>query len=207
MTNRDEREVLSVEIPATLKEELRTVDGTQWETVTDALAMYLGHDKGSTEAGLKEHINRREDKLDNLLEERDLLEDTILEERNRLESLREKLDAVQERKSSYYELLDGILDEMQMNPDKNILAYTKELREASRKEFGKASEENISRVIGDLRDRRDEKEFAIDDSRFAQLTSSESAETAQPDGGTTSTPLRTLKAARNGHGDDEEDSE
>jgi len=166
VTNRDGRKATAVELPLETREAMKDEDSAMWKIVDEAVRMYLGMGAESTEAG----IERR---LEELRSERAEHLDVIQERANRVreideiaEDLETQLETLREKKATYHEQLDAILEAMQEHPDRNVLAWMSEIRDAAIDEFGNDTSSNLDRVINDLRDRRDEQDLEIPDHRF-----------------------------------------
>jgi len=166
MTSRDGRKQTKVELPIETRQAMKDEDSAMWQVVDQAVRMYLGMGAESTEAG----IERR---LEELYNEREGHIDVIQERANRVREIDEiaadletQLEELREKKATYHEQLDAILEAMQDHPDRNVLAWMSEIRNAAIDEFGNDTSSNLDRVINDLRDRRDEQNLEIPDHRF-----------------------------------------
>lgn len=166
MTSRDGRKAIGVEIPVETREAVKDQDGAMWQVIDQAVRMYLGLDEGSTEHALERRIEDLEQERDGLLEQRESIDNQIDDLDDRIDDLRTQLEELQEKKASYKEQLDSILDEMLDHPDRNVLAWMSDIRDAATDEYGRDTKSNIDRVISDLRERRTERALAIEDFRF-----------------------------------------
>lgn len=166
MIPREEREVLSVEIPFESKQALEDADGPMWQHVHEALKMYFGLDDVSTEAALESEIDEVQEEKQTLQEQVEEIMDRMQDLDERQEYLQEQKEKIEEQKQTYRERIDEILDEMLENPERTVMAWISEIKELSREEYGSASQDNIQTVIGDIRSRRDEQNLAIPDHRF-----------------------------------------
>lgn len=188
MTDRDGRRRTQAELPIETREAMKQEDSPMWKIIDEAVRMYLGMGAESTEAGIErriselerereEHMNIVQSRADRISEIDDLLEDLV-----------QQLDQLREKKASYKEQLDEILAEMAEHPDRTVLAWQSEIREAAIDEYGRDTKSNINRVVNDLRDRRDVQSADVQDHQFRKTSGpSPSATTgpapAQADGG------------------------
>ena len=201
MSSRKGRKLWSGELPVetleALKKEAKESDMPQWKVADQALRMYLGLDEGSTEAALERQLEDVRQELEQRREQRQQLkqEEDQLEER--LDMLSEQLEDVRDRKQSYKEQLDGILEDMLENPGQTVMAYMSRIKDAATDEYGRPTKENNSRVIADLRDRRDERGLEIAAHRFKRTSASVRSEpNAAADGGQNQPDLKYLSKTR-----------
>lgn len=204
MTSRDGRKSWMAELPVETIEEIREESKRtglpQWKIANQSFRLALGLDEGSTEAAVKRQL---EQKLDNISKMEDQMEDLqsdLETERERAEELRQKLEEIRESKLSHREKLDSILDDLVENQSKTVMAYMSKIRDAATDEYGRDTKDNISRVIEDLRRRRDERELTIADHRFTRTGAKVRSEaTASADGGQR---VPDLKWSKSGDSDD-----
>lgn len=203
MTDRRGRHRTNMELPVEVKEAMKESDEPMWKVVDKAVRMYFGMDEGSTEHALNRRIEELEDRisaLDDEIDQRTSERDEAAELRDELV---EKRNRIREEKATHRERLDEILDKMLDQADKTVLAWMSDLKEAATEEYGSPSNENIERVVGDLRTRRDERNLAIPDHRFRRSPSPTSS-AAKADGGS-SNKLKFAESLANGadvEGDD-----
>lgn len=187
--------MLSVEIPFETKQKLKEEADTMWKTVDEAIRMHLGMDENSTEAALRDELEKIQKERESFLEERELLESKLESLEEREQKLEDKLDTIEERKQSYQESIDDLLDDMVEQQSKTILAWSATLKELANQEYGRATEQNIETVVGDIRSRRDDRNLAIPDHRFARTTAGRAAANSSmpaADGGNNTPELRTM---------------
>lgn len=185
MTNRDGRKATAVELPIETREALKEQDVPMWKSIDEAVKLALGLDEGSTEAALERRLEEIDSEIDShreVIEEKEQRVEDLLETRS---DLSDKLEQIRQKKQSYKEQLDTVLEEMLEDKSKNVLAWMSEIRDASVEEYGRDTDSNIERVIADLRKRRDERALAIQDHRFQRAggTGAAGTATASTDGG------------------------
>lgn len=193
MSNREGRRRTQAELPIETREAMKEQDMPMWKVMDQAVRMYLGLDEGSTEHALKRRIDELKDDRDGLVEQRDELNKQIENVDEQIGDLEQQLKKVREKKASYKEQLDTILDEMLENPDRNVLAWMSEIRDAATDEYGRDTKSNIDRVISDLQNRREERALAIEEFRFNRVGTAPGPSTAQAstDGGSDEVELNT----------------
>lgn len=197
MTSRKGRKLWSGELPVetiqALKEEADKSDMPQWKIADQAFRMHLGLDEGSTEAALERQLEDARKELKQRKQEREQLKQEEDQLEDRLDMLSEQLESVREQKASYKEQLDSILENLLDNPNQTVMAYMSDIRDAATDEYGRDTKDNISRVISDLRDRRDERSLSIPDHRFKRTGASVTSEpNATADGGQSQPNIRFL---------------
>lgn len=160
MTARDDRVHISAEIPSSVNEALEAEKdrrGTpKWKIITDGLRLELGLDAESELAGLQRRIQRLEDERAELEDQREATVEEISEIDEELARLRDEKERIEENRASFEETLDEILAELEADRSKTAYAFRSELRSAATLEYGQATEETISEVVEDLRDRASE---------------------------------------------------
>jgi len=186
MTSREGRKATALELPAETREAMKNADMPMWKAADQAVRMYFGLDEGSTERALERRIEDLQQERNGLLEQRESINAQIDDLNDRISDLKTQLNELREKKASYKEQIDTILEEMLEHPDRNVLAWMSEIRAAANDEYGRDTDSNIDRVISDLRERRDNQALAIEDFRFnrtGQAPGPNSAAQATTDGG------------------------
>lgn len=170
MTSRKGRKQWAGELPvetvAALREEADESDLKMWKIVDQALRMYLGLDEGSTEAALErklDEMQKRREEIESQRVEFEREQERLVDEMDRLEA---QLEEIREQKASYEEQLDTILDQLELHPERTVMAYMSEIRDASIDQYGRDTSDNISRVISDLQDRSAETDRGLPKHRF-----------------------------------------
>lgn len=176
----DDEERLHAWIPADLKQAIREADGSQKETVVEALNTYLSADF-STEEAYDRRIAQLEEEEEELVQKLESVQNRLEEVRAQKEEVVAQRDEYLAQRESFVQVIDSILDEMVAQPERSVFAWKEKLRQAAKQEYGRPTSENIQKVIEDAKERRDERGLAIDDSRFTDhMTNGQMA--AQADG-------------------------
>lgn len=182
MTDSPGEERLHVYVPTEIKRALEDDERTQKEVVTEYLTPLAdGLDS-------KAAFERR---LDDLQEEDERLAQEIADRQEQRERVQEQIERVQEEYDAYLEevgeyadQLDEILDGLVQSASKNVAAFTTELSDAARDEYGRNTKALRQQVVEDLRERARERNLALDDSRFRAFGQSTRTPAASADGGT-----------------------
>ena len=209
MASRKGRKSWAGEIPVetlnALKEESKQSDLPMWKIVDQALRMYLGLDEGSTEAALERKLEELDDKLEEYEQKVETIQSEREELREQKQLVAEQLEEIREKKASYKEKLDEILEDMVEHPNQTVMAYMSEIKDAATDEYGQPTKDNISRVIADLKDRRDERDLEIPDHRFKRTAASVSSnQPAAADGGQSQPDLKFLSESADESGGENE---
>jgi chromosome segregation ATPase len=180
MTSRKGREGIRAELPKETKEALKDADKPMWEVIDEAVRMSLGVGDADTEQAFRRRIERLEQKrqnvqsqIESLNKELDSVEQKIEDEQSRLEQYLAERDSIEE-------VQDEVLDEI-AGTSKSVYAKRDKLRELARREYGHETDENIQKVITDLKERRTGRDRAISDAQFTQNVRTKANGTA--DGG------------------------
>lgn len=167
MTSRDGRERVSAELPKETKEALKQSDEPMWKLIDESVRTALGIGEETTETAFRRRIETIESELskldaeiDSLCNERETLQDRLEDERTRLDEYLDKQDAITE-------IQDRILDELSVS-DISVYGHKSDLQELARREYGHETTENIEKVIGDLKDRRRERDVTISPGQFTR---------------------------------------
>lgn len=170
MTNREDRVQISAEIPVETNEALEAAkqrhDQPKWEKIDEALRLYLGLEAAPGLAGIERRIQRLEEKRDNLLEERDTIDEEIKAVEDEIEHARAERERLKQKRATYREELDEILDALEANPTHSVYAYRDDLRAAATIEYGESTEETLTEVVSDLRQRADENDADVRAEQF-----------------------------------------
>ncbi|WP_254810703.1 hypothetical protein [Natronosalvus amylolyticus] len=174
MASRKGRKLWSGEIPIETREELKqeSIDSDipMWKIVNQALRMYLGLDEGSTEAALERQLEELQIDLRRSREQQQRIENEREELEKRAELVSEQLEAIRDKKDEYGDQLESILESLQSNRNKTVMAYIPQVREAAVEEYGRDTDKNITRVIADLRSKRDKWGYEIPDHQFKRTS-------------------------------------
>ena len=187
---REEREQLIGEVSTPVAQAVKQEDLANWKIMEAAIRMYLGLDDDSTEAALERQLEAVREERESLTDRLDDLREDVETLNEREEVIEEKLEETRERRQDYKTSLDEILDEMLEEPNKNILAWSSRLKELAKQQYGTATDSNLDTVVGDLRNRRDERTLAIQDHRFRRRSASRAtggSTAAATDGGESGT--------------------
>lgn len=209
MTRREGRKTWAGELPVetihAIKKESKESDMPMWKIVDQACRMYLGLDEGSTEAALERKLEELDDKLTEYEQKVESIENEREELREQKQLISEQLEEIREKKASYKERLDEILEDMLENPNKTVMAYMSDIRDAATDEYGRDTKDNIDRVMADLRDRRTERGLEIPDHRFKRTSASVTSDgPAAADGGQSQPDLKFLSESADEYGGENE---
>lgn len=191
MTDVD-RQALNLDVPTALIAELdREAESRgmyKYEVLSEALRVFLGMDTTDDRAVLGQAIKRHDREIRRLRAERDDLDSRIQELEDRRDSLEADLGDLDDQLDDYDDVLDDLLDQLAKN-DFRAIALTKNgLEDAARSKFGRPTESNIQKVIGDMRDRAAANDLEIAPWKWdpsLPKSGNRNPVTAAADGGTT----------------------
>jgi len=187
---REERVTLIGEVSPAVKNAVNREDIANWKVMDAAIRMYLGLDDESTESAIERELKQVREEKNSIADQLGDLQEQLERIDERESMLEDQLESVRERQESYRSRVDNILDEMLAEPKKGILAWSSDLKDLARDEYGTEMDANIDRVVGDLRSRADERGLAIEPHRFNRsgvgpaVGGGDSSAAASTDGGT-----------------------
>lgn len=176
----DDEERLHAWIPADLKQAIREADGSQKETVVEALSTFLSADF-STEEAYNRRIAQLEEEEEELVQKLESVQNRIEEVRAQKENVVAQREDYLAQREGFVQILDSVLDEMVAHSERSVFAWKEQLRQAAKQEYGRPTSENIEKVIEDAKERRDERGLGINDTRFTDHMSNGTV-AAQADG-------------------------
>jgi len=187
MSSRDGRRSFHAEMPEevldAVKEEASKSGKPMWEVFNESVRMFLGLDEVSTEASVQRHIERLEAQVDELHEQKQDIEDELESKKQKLDGYQRKLQKIHDEKESYETRLDQILDDLEENPSKRVIAFRSRIKELAKDRFGKPNTENREEVKEHLWSRAMEQQREIARYQFQDATAVNSADaTAAADG-------------------------
>lgn len=157
MSSRQGRESWHGELPTevldAVREESDKTGKPMWEILNDSARMFLGLDEVSTKASVQRHIDRLEDDVQSLREEKQQIEDELSDKEQRLADYREKLESIEAEKEDYETRLDDILDELEEAANKKVIAFRSEIKQLATDHYGQPTPESREKVKEDLWDR------------------------------------------------------
>lgn len=196
---------LPSEVLDAVREESDKTGKPMWEILNDSARMFLGLDEVSTEASVQRHIERLEDDVQSLETEKEQIEAELSDKQQRLEDYREKLASIKAEKESYESRLDSILDELEANPNRKVIAFRSQLKELATDRHGQPTPDNRQEVKDDLWERAMDQQRDVAPYQFNESDSPTQTATAT-DGGTGTDLAETLdsvKKLKEGDTDDE----
>lgn len=160
--SRSGEERVVAEVPSGLKLVLDEDDRTNKEIIIQALETELGVAADDSKAVLKRKLRRKESRLREHKEDLEEQRSRIEREEKSAERIREVLETKEERESDYTGKLDSILDQLEANNGRRILAF--------KSEVGAAATDGRSRdeVRYDLKARAAEQERDINHTQFME---------------------------------------
>lgn len=180
MTSRKGREHVAAEISKEVKQSLKDGEEPMWKQIEEAVRMMKGLDDTTTE----EAFDRR---IDGLVQEKENVQSQIEDLQSQVDTLVQEIEDEQRRKEEYLaerdsiqEVQDTVLDAI-AGTEMSVFVKREQLRELARREYGHETDENIDKAISDLKERREEREMAIQDWQFRENVNTKPGATA--DGG------------------------
>jgi len=195
---------LPTEVLDAVREESDKTGKPMWEILNDSARMFLGLDEVSTEASVQRHIERLEDDVQSLRDEKERIESELTDKEQRLEDYREKLESIQAEKESYETRLDSILDELEANANRKVIAFRSQIKELATDRHGQPTPDNRQAVKDDLWDRAMEQQRDVAPYQFNEADSPTQT-AAATDGGTRDDPTSQLSSVQKLTGDDDTD--
>lgn len=169
MTARGDRERITAEIPPEAKQAVKDDDENMWEAITDAIMMKYGLADVETEEAFRTRIERIEQRIQNLQSQKEEVEEEIAtleqdreDEQRALEQYLNKRETIETIQNRILETLEGT--------SLSVRSQSADLREIARREYGHETDENINKVISDLRARAEERGREVSDSQFSEGT-------------------------------------
>jgi len=198
---------LPSEVLDAVREESDKTGKPMWEILNVSARMFLGLDEVSTEASVQRHIERLEDDVQSLQEEKERIETELSDKEQRLSDYRDQLESIQAEKESYETRLDSILDELEAHANRKVIAFRSEIKELATDRYGQPTPDNRQEVKDDLWERAMDQQRDVAPYQFNESTSA-SQSVAATDGGTEDDPLSNLSSVQKlRNNDDDEDDD
>lgn len=159
--SRKSRESTHLELPAEVKEALKSEDDDMWRIVTDAVRTYLAVDTDSI-AALRRQEERLEAEITEIKTRLQSLEDEHDELLAKKQRVRSQIEQLEEERCSYDEILDSIIETLADDPSLGIASQMSDIETAAEiQNGGVATEDAIDQVCQDIRSRVNERDIEI----------------------------------------------
>jgi predicted DNA binding CopG/RHH family protein len=207
----DGRVALGWEIPIedkeALKEEANKRGMSYWEYLHQLISDSLGLEDASTEAAYRRKLGQLDQEIESLETKKERIENELEQKRADREFYQDGLDEILENKASYEEQLDEILGALEDSPNKRVIAFRSQIKEAAKDEYGSPTESNLESVREDLWDRAMDQTREVKEYQFKEGTGESVPLGAAADGGNDRRMPASLRKAKEGKlGESDEDS-
>ena len=165
MTSRKGRESVRVEIPKEVKEALKEDDKPMWEGITDSVRMNYGIADADTEPAFRRRIERLEQRIVNLKSEKEEVEQELSTLEQARDDEQRALEQYLDERETIETIQDRILETL-AGTSLSVRSQSADLREIARRQHGHETDDNIDKVISELKDRRDEQGYDVPDEQF-----------------------------------------